>query len=183
MNLEFYIIHAINEIGSVTFDQLNKFLFDTGILERTDLLPPLAALKEKSYLNQLLTPQGIALELSIEGEEFLASGKAGLSSEVKTQIKKSADKYRVMIRKEQDYLAQYGEQSSGIVPVNLSMRNNDKVILKINMVTNDKETAKKICDGWVKNSDKAYDALWEAIGEGQPQPKFRAHKGEGAGAL
>ncbi len=183
MNTELYIMHAINEIGSLTFDQLNKFLFDTGIMEREDLLPPLASVKEKGFINQLLTPQGIALELSIKGEEFLASGGADINGEVKKQIAANADKYRALIRREQDYLAQYGEQSSGVVPINLSMRNNDKVILKISMATEDKATAKKICEDWVANSDKTYDAVWEAIAGGLPKPKFKTPRGEGAGAL
>ena len=172
MEHELYILKTIQQLGPMTYGQISRFLFGEGIVPEYDLLPSLATLKENSYVNQVLSPLGIILDITDEGRTFLSSNENVISGQTIQLISRKSVEFTRIFQLEQNYLAQYSENSSGVVPVTLSIRDNDKIVLRVNIIVNKIETAKKICSSWMKNSKRAYDVFWDAIAEGEPEPDF-----------
>ncbi len=172
MEQELVILKAVQQLGALTHGQISRFLFEGGIVPEYDLLPALAALKEKGQVNQVLSPLGIVLEITQEGRSFLDANAKAIPESVNALITQKATEYERIFMLEQNYLAQYSEQSSGVVPVTLSIREADKIVLRVNLIVNTIEAAKKICADWMKNSPKAYRAFWAAIAGGMPEPDF-----------
>jgi hypothetical protein len=172
MEHELYMLEAVSRLGALTYGQITRFLFEGGIVPECDLLPCLAALKERGLVNQVLSPAGIVLEITEAGREWLSANEAAIPERARSLIAQKSGEYARVFELEQNYLAQYSEQSSGVVPVTLSVRENGKIVLRVNVIVNRIETAKKICAGWMKNSPRAYGAFWAAVAEGEPEPGF-----------
>ena len=172
MEYELYILKTIQKLGPLTFGQITRFLFQGGIIAEYDLLPSLAILKENSYVNQVLSPLGIIIDITADGGAFLSANETAISEQIRSLIDQKSKDFMRTFQLEQNYLAQYSENSSGVVPVTLSIREKDKIIMRVNIIVNRIETAKKICSSWMGNSNRAYGAFWEAIAEGEPEPDF-----------
>ena len=71
-----------------------------------------------------------------------------------------------------DFIAQYTEQATGVVPVFLSIRKNDKILFKIHVIVPDVETADKIQRHWTENAQAAYESTWKSIAGDLPMPVF-----------
>lgn len=173
------ILYSLGQMGPLGAGQLKRFFHSGGFAPAHDLFPPLAALKEAGYLSQSVRMNGITYALTEKGSEALAGG-LGIGAEQMEQINAHSEKMRASFQREQDYQAQYTEQSSGIVPVFLSIRDGERIVLKLSIIVEDVGTAQTICAGWMNNSGEAYDAIWAAIGEGLPLPKlWRSRPGNG----
>ena len=167
-DLNVYILCALAQFTQLSIGQLSHFLFDTGLIIETDLKPPLALLKDKEMVCQVVNLQGIVYEITDAGRTYINNNTA--LTHIKTDIEAKSVEFQRIFEREKNYLAQYTEQSSGIVPVFLSIRDGNKIVLKISIIVNDVDTAKKICSGWIKNSGQTYDVIWQAIAGGEPDP-------------
>ena len=172
---ELYILYAVQKLGDLTPAQMMRYLFETGISEKFDLKVRLAALKEEGCLRQSVTTAGIVYQITQQGEEALNAGKQGFSPDKLQQLEEKGKELGELFAIEKDYIAQYTEQANAIVPVFLSIREGQKILLKVSVIVPDVETAKAISSGWAKNAQKTYRAVWDCIGEGLPFPEFEPY--------
>ncbi|MDR1570359.1 MAG: DUF4364 family protein [Oscillospiraceae bacterium] len=172
MERQLLILLALSRLNALTIGQLKRFLFDNGIASAYDPLPAIAALKEAGLVRQTLGPQGLQLALNEKGARYLSAHQGELSEQTIAAADAKSAAYADAFRKEQDFLAQYSEKSSGNVPVSLSIRDGGNIVMKVSIIVRDTATAKKICDNWIKNSSDAYGGFWQAIAEGEPEPGF-----------
>ena len=167
---EKYVLCALAQMEQLSVDELSRFLFETGLVARTDLKLPLTSLKEQGLVAQAVTLRGVVYEITDAGRT-LASSDAELAR-IKADVAAQSTEYQRIFEQEKDYIAQYTESSTGVVPVYLSIRDGARIVLKINVIVRDIDTAKKICSGWMSNSGRAFDAVWQAIAENEPDPGF-----------
>lgn len=164
------VLCTLANITKLTTAQLKRVLLDIGAEDDIDLPALLARLVEEGKLRQSVSLSGVVYALTPEGEDELAHSDipVGTSSE----IAQKAAVFKDIFTQEQNYLAQYTEQANAIIPVFLSIRKDEKVLFKVSIIVNNVETAVKIKENWMKNAHAAYEAVWEAIGEGEPMPDF-----------
>lgn len=166
MDQEPYILSTLAQIGQLSVGQLSRFLFESGFLAEIDLKQPLASLKERGFVRQAVNLRGVVYEITEAGEARIRGDRSltGIEAEVAAK----GEEYRRIFQQEKNYLAQYTEQSSGTVPVFLSIRDEERIVLKISIIVRDVDTAKKICSQWMQNSGPTYDAVWRSIAGGEP---------------
>ncbi|WP_274651256.1 DUF4364 family protein [Paenibacillus humicola] len=167
---ESYVLCALAQMDQLSVEELSRFLFETGLVAETDLRLPLTSLKEQGLVCQAVNLRGLVYEITNDGRS-LASGDAELAG-IKTDVAAKSAVYRRVFEQEKDYIAQYTESSTGVVPVFLSIRDGSRIVLKINIIIRDIGTAKKICSGWMSSSGRAFDAVWQAIAGDEPDPGF-----------
>ena len=154
---ELYILCALEQMDQLSIGQLSRFLSESNLVMETDLKQPLAHLKDKGFVCQAVNLQGIVYEITDAGRVYLSNDTA--SEQAKAIIETKSAEFLRIFEREKNYLAQYTEQSSGIVPVFLSIRDEHKIVLKISIIVNSVSVAKKICAGWMNNSGRTYDAI------------------------
>lgn len=167
---ESYALCALAQMGQLSVGELSRYLFETGLVAETDLKLPLTSLKEQGLVCQAVNLRGIVYEIT-EAGRTLVNGDAALVR-IKADVEAKSAEYKRIFEQEKDYIAQYTESSTGVVPVFLSIRDGSRIILKINIIVRDIDTAKKICSGWMSNSGRAFDAVWQAIAGDEPDPGF-----------
>ncbi|MBB3129141.1 hypothetical protein FHS19_003816 [Paenibacillus rhizosphaerae] len=167
---ESYALCALAQMGQLSVGELSRFLFETGLVAETDLKLPLTSLKEQGLVYQTVNLRGIVYEITDAGRT-LVNGDATLAR-INVDVAAKSAEYKRVFEQEKDYIAQYTESSTGVVPVFLSIRDGSRIILKINIIVRDIDTAKKICSGWMGNSARAFDAVWQAIAGDAPDPGF-----------
>jgi hypothetical protein len=170
---ELVILLALERMGGLTPVQLARFLFDPGTIEQFDLIGTLTGLKDAGLLEQQVTQSGIAYSLTNKGGRTLAPHTAALPAAELRELQRRSAEYSRMFEREKDYIAQYTEQANAIVPIFLSIRDGGKILLKVSVIVNDIDTAKRITGNWMRNAHKTYDAVWESIAEGLPRPEFK----------
>ncbi len=170
---ELYTLEALDKMGALTVSQLFRFLFDTNIAEQFDLKPVLANLTEEGMLKQSVTLNGIVYNLTGDAREMLSQCASQIPADRRSLIAEKSEEYKALFLLEKDYLAQYTEQSNAIVPVFLSLRKGDRILMKVSVIVKDVPTAKKITKNWMKNAHTTYKAVWESISDGEPMPDFK----------
>ena len=165
-----YILRSIKEIGALAPSQLSRPLFDSGMIESFDLMKSLSELQEEHCLEQKMTLAGIVYLLTPKGNEL--SEKSVFPDEETKKFKAKTAEYAKIFDKEKDYIALYSEQSTALSPVFLSIRNDDKILLHLMLMVDGVDSAKEITRNWLQNADKAYDAVWEIVANGQSKPKL-----------
>lgn len=168
--LEQLLLHAVQEMEKMNAGQIRRFLFEADLWPECDLAWPLANLRQEGLLEQALSATGIQYMVTPRGRQALLDSP--LDALKQADLKAKAEEYRELFGLEQDYLAQYSEQATGVVPVFLSIRQKEKILFKVNVIVHDVQTAEIIKRNWMKNAQKAYEAVWECIGEGEPFPTF-----------
>ncbi len=174
----FAIVYMVSKIGAPTPAQMNRCLFESGLFEPFDLGTELAALVEEGLLKQTVSANGLVYKLSGASDTVFAGG-GGPGAERLTEIDRCLDGLKAQFEAEKDYIAQYTESSTGVVPVFLSIRQGARILLKINLIVPDVETARVVTRNWMKNAHGAHESVWESIGEGLPFPAFKPWR-EGA---
>ncbi len=164
------VLGAALAMGALNAAQLRRFLFETDLSPEFDLAWTLAELREAGLLTQTVGESGIQYVLSPLGAEALRAEP--LSRQLEQSIAQKAEEYRRLFAQEQNYLAQYSEQANGIIPVFLSIRQNEKVLFKISVIVHDVATAEKIKRHWMENAHRAYEETWRCIAQGEPLPVF-----------
>ncbi len=175
---EAYTVYALDKLGALTPAQLDRYLFENGICGKFDLRKTLTLLKEGGMLKQEVSINGIAYGISEDGRDAVEAAKGALSDQERKRMEEVGGDLLKRFRKEQDYLARYSEQATGIIPLFLSIRDGDKILFKVNVIVRDAQTAERIAKNWPENADKAYRAVWDCIGEGMPFPDFKGILGE-----
>lgn len=173
MQQELFVMYAIEKMGAMTPAQMTRYLFEYNVFETFELKDILAKLKEENLLKQAVSINGITYELTEEGTEKLGEKKDEMNQEKRKEMDEIGEKLKKKFRVEQDYLARYSEQATGIIPLFLSLREGDKILMKVNVIVPDAETARIVAAKWPENAKKTYHAIWECIGEGQPFPEFK----------
>ncbi len=168
----FSIVHAISGIGTMTPDQLDRTLFESGLSEPFDLEAELAAMVEQGLLGQSVSTNGLVYRLTDTSGEALSGNRP--DADALAEIDSRLEALREQFNAERDYIAQYTESSTGMVPVFLSIRQGALILLKINFVVDSVETAKVVTRNWMKNAGKTRRAVWENIGEGISFPTFQS---------
>jgi hypothetical protein len=179
MKKQFYL-KSFSLMGPMTAAQLSRFM--TGLhVDSSDKAVLLADLVEEKKLKQSVSLQGIVYSLTEKGlmtlqdakpPEYSDGSSAGDSFPGEAILKKTADEFRSLFAREKDYLAHYTEQANAVVPVFLSIRDGDKILMSISIIVETTEEAKKICAGWMSNSHKTYESLWNSIAGNAPVPAF-----------
>lgn len=164
------ILSAIDAMEALNPAQLRRLLFESGLTRAFDLTWPLATLREEGYLSQTVGESGIMYILTDQGRAALEAEP--LPDTVRSDLHAKAEEYRVLFAKEKNYLAQYSEQANGIIPVFLSIRQNDKVLFKISVIVKDVETAERIKRDWMANAHRTFEQTWHCIAPGMPLPVF-----------
>lgn len=169
-DLEKIILQAVQAMGKLNSGQLRRFLFEGDLWAECDLAWPLAQLRQDGLLEQTLGATGIHYGLTDKGTSALEADP--LPPEKKTEVLAKAEEYRALFQQEQDYLAEYSEQATGIVPVFLSIRQKEKILFKVSIIVPDVQTAERIKHGWMSNAQTAYEQVWQCIAPGEPIPHF-----------
>jgi hypothetical protein len=173
-------LNAFRLMGPMTASQLSRFMTGIGF-EPSDMGILLAELVEEKQLKQSVSLQGIVYSLTEKDigkpqSVDLSGNSAGTSARIplpeEAMMAEKAGEFRTLFAREKDYLAQYTEQANAVVPVFLSIRDGDKILLKISIIVETTEEAKKICAGWMLNSHKTYEAVWDSIAGEMPVPAF-----------
>jgi hypothetical protein len=164
------ILQLIKELGKPTAAEIERVLLQLDIEKSSDLKAALALMVHDGLLRQSVGINGVIYLLTETGDAALK--QAPISHETAEAVSEKAAEFRAIFANEQMYPAQYTEQANAIVPLFLSIRKDEKVLFKVSVIVNDLPTAVKVKENWMKNAHKAYEALWEAIGEGEPMPKF-----------
>jgi hypothetical protein len=164
----------------MTAVQLSRFMTGIGV-DSSDRAVLLAELLDEKKLKQSVSLRGIVYSLTEQGlltlqDAGLPGHFAGMSKwdsfPEETIMVEKANEFRSLFAKEEDYPAHYTEQANAVVPVFLSIRDGDKIILKISIIVETTEEAKKICAAWMSNSHKAYETLWNSIAGETPIPEY-----------
>jgi hypothetical protein len=161
----------LGRIGAMTPDQLDRTLFESGLSEPFDLGKELSSMVEEGLLGQSVSADGLVYKLTDKADAIL-SDKGEVTADSLPEIDTLLDDLKSQFEAERDYIAQYTESSTGIVPVFLSIRSGASILLKINIIVPDVETARTVTRNWKKNAHKTHRAVWEGIGEGLPFPSF-----------
>jgi hypothetical protein len=155
-------------MGPMTAVQLSRFM--AGIrFDSSDRAVLLAELTDEKKLKQSVSLQGIVYSLTEDGLLFLQESErsAGISTRDSfpedAMMAEKAHEFRSLFAREEDYPAHYTEQANAVVPVFLSIRDGDKILLKISVIVETTEEAKKICADWMSNSYKTYETLWGCL--------------------
>lgn len=164
------VLSVVSAMEAINAAQLRRLIFETELSPEFDMAWTLASLRQDGYLTQTVGATGIQYVLGDKGRAALEAEP--LDNDTKAAVDAKTAEYRELFRQEQNYLAQYSEQANAIIPVFLSIRQNEKVLFKINVIVHDVETAEKIKRNWMKNAHKAYEAAWACIAEGEPLPVF-----------
>ncbi len=167
---KYITLKAAALMGPVNVDQLHRFLFDTELAKNFDMAWTLAELREAGELKQTIGETGIQYVITPCGERALQDFT--FTEEEEKAFSDKAAEYRLLFEKERNYPAQYTEQANAIVPVFLSIRDNDKVLFKVNVIVHDVETAEKIKRNWMENAHKTYAEVWKCIAGDEPMPDF-----------
>lgn len=168
---ELYLLGALDKLDALGVEHLRRFLFDTGLTPAFELLAPLLSLEERGLVALGLREQGVVYEITEAGRDAYAR-EAEAAPEADARIAAMAAEYSGAMQMEKQFLAQYSEQSSGIVPVFLSIREGSKIVMKVSVIVHDVGTAKKIADLWAKSAPGTYQAVWEQIAPGEPMPAY-----------
>lgn len=167
-----YVMYALKKLGALTPAQVGRYLFENEICEQFDLRQILTRMKEEDMVKQAVSINGITYELTESGTVQASELESLFSAEEKRRLDEVGEELQKRFRIEQDYLARYSEQATGIIPVFLSLREKEKILFKVNVIVPDVETAEAIARKWPQNAQKTYRALWDCIGEGMPFPNF-----------
>lgn len=157
------IAYVLRRIGVMTPEQLERALFESGLSEPFDLGAELAAMVREGELAQSVSADGLVYKLT---ESSPADG-AGTGA-----FDERMDELKGRFEAERDYIAQYTESSTGVVPVFLSIRRGAAILMKVNLIVPDVTTARVVTRNWMKNAHRTHEAVWESIGEGMPFPKI-----------
>jgi hypothetical protein len=167
-------------MGPMTVAQLSRFMTGIGV-DSSDKAILLAELLDEKKLKQSVSLQGIVYSLTEQGllmlqdtglPEYVTEGPVQDSFPEEAMMAEKAKEFRSLFDREEDYPAHYTEQANAIVPVFLSIRDGDKIILKISIIVETTEEAKKICAAWMLNSDKTYKTIWNSIAGEAPVPEY-----------
>ena len=167
----FSIVFAVKKIGAMTPSQLDRCLFESGLSEPFDLNAELTKLVEQGLLKQTVSADGLVYKLS-ELSDTILNGDSVPCTECLAKMDAYFDELKIQFEAEKDYIAQYTESSTGIVPVFLSIRKNERILLKVNLIVPDVATAKVVTRNWMRNAHKTHQSVWSSIGEGLPFPVF-----------
>ncbi|MDR2886464.1 MAG: DUF4364 family protein [Bacteroidales bacterium] len=168
----FSIVYALNRIGDMTPDRLDRCLFESGLSEPFNLNAELSKMVEEGVLRQSVSTDGLVYKLT-DASAAILSDIGKLKPEELSEINVSLDELKSRFEAESDYIAQYTESSTGVVPVFLSIRDGASILMKLNIIVPDVATARIVTRNWMKNAHRARHSVWESIGEGLPFPSFR----------
>ena len=169
----FSITYAVSRIDAMTPLQLERCLFETGISEPFNLNAGLAGLVEQGLLTQSVSANGLVYKLSDTSDTILNSDSrpgAGCLAEIDALL----DSLKAQFEAEKDYIAQYTESSTGVVPVFLSIRDGARILLNVNLIVPDVATARIVTRNWMKNAHQTHQTVWKSIGEGLPFPDWKS---------
>ena len=168
----FSIVYAVNRIGAMSPLQLERCLFESGLSEPFNLNAELSALVEQGLLKQTVSADGLVYIRS-ELPDTLLYSENNPGEECLARMDTCLDELKAQFEVEKDYIAQYTESSTGVVPVFLSIRDGSRILLKVNLIVPNVEAAKVVTRNWMKNAHKTHRSVWDSIGEGLPFPAFR----------
>ncbi len=164
------ILNTIDRMAKMNTWQLRRLIFESGLAEEFDMRQSLSDLRENEFLLQTVEETGIHYILADKGREYIKENPVG--KDLDERIGAAVSEYRELFEKEKDFIAQYTEQATGVVPVFLSIRKNDKILFKIHVIVPDVETADKIQRHWTENAQAAYESTWKSIAGDLPMPVF-----------
>lgn len=167
-----YVLCALEKLGALAPAQISRYLFEHSICERFSLQEVLAKLKEKDYVKQAVSINGITYELTEAGMIMATQEVKKLGKEKLIEMECVGEILKRQFTVEEDFLARYTEQANGIVPIYLTLREGPKILMKIDVIVPDTEIAKTVTKNWAKNARETHQAVWDCIGEGLPFPQF-----------
>lgn len=173
MNIqEKIILYTIQQMKALTTVHVARVLFDGAILPEFDLKTGLFELKEKGYLRQKFSQEGIRYVITPEGEKALAEILQSEPIENPEALNNRIAVCRAQFQKEGNYIAQYTEQATSVFPVFLSIKKGDAITLQISILASDEATAKYMTKHWMEKADATHEALCKMLAEGMDQAKF-----------
>lgn len=168
-------MYTVARIGAPSPVQISRSLFESGLLAPFALNDTLAALVEKGLLRQTITADGLVYKTTDTSAAALRD-RDGIDAAFLANLDRCMEALAAQFDAEKDYIAQYTESSTGVVPVFLSIRKSSRILLKVNLIVPDAETARTVTRNWMKNAHRTHEAVWESIGEGLPFPAFKPWK-------
>jgi len=95
-----YVLCALAQIDQLSVGELSRFLFETGLVEETDLKLPLTSLKERGLVCQAVNLRGLVYEITDAGRA-LADGDAALAG-IKANVAAKSAEYQRVFEQEKD---------------------------------------------------------------------------------
>lgn len=164
------ILSAVKSLNALNQAQMRRFLFETGLTPSQDIVQTVADLREAGLLAQIANNMGIQYVLTDKGEAALSADP--LPADLLAKLAHEAEEYRQLFAVEQEFLATYSEQASGAIPVFLSIRQQEKVLFKIQVIVHDVETAKALQQNWRAHAPEIFAGTWSLMAPGIDQPHF-----------
>lgn len=151
------VLFLLKELGiELTRTQLSDLIVTNNWIKYFDLQTCLTELEEDGFIAAIPRPFGQGYRLTERSDEVLVMFSAQLPVSFRDELSSYAERNREELRRETQFAASYTRTQSGGYTVNLKVMETSAILLELNLLVPDRDSAKLICDNWEVKAESVY---------------------------
>lgn len=150
--------------GEIPVPMISAFLLENGFTGFSSLVQTYSELEESGLVrSRTEAGERAYLRITEEGEETLHFFAAGLSDEIKRQVKTYLKDQGRALRSAQSLSADYDRNRFGDYEVRLCVREKEEPVVDILLTVPDQETAAHVAAKWKEANQEIYEFLIQKL--------------------
>jgi hypothetical protein len=151
------VLFLLKELGiELTRTQLSDIIVTNGWIKYFDLMTCLSELEEDGFIAAIPRPFGQGYRLTERAGEALSMFSAQLPMSLREELSSYAEKSRDDLRRETQFSAEFSRAQSGGYNVSLKVMETSAVIMQIDLLMPERDSAKLVCDNWESCAESVY---------------------------
>ncbi len=164
------ILYAINQLGSVTQQQLLTFMVENEFMNYIDLSIGLSELFDAGLLCKTDHCLGMLYSLSDLGRESLDMFLQRVPHSKIHLLEEATGCWRGRFQKEKQVLSDYAKQDDGSYLVRLQLQEHGQDLFDLHMLVPNREDAQMITEQWSDRADTVYRSVYSAFFSSEENP-------------
>jgi hypothetical protein len=160
------VLYLLKVFGiELTRTRLSDSIVTNGWIKYFDLQTCLSELEEDGFIAAIPRPFGQGYRLTERAGEALFMFSSQLPGSLREELSSYAEKNREELRRETQFSAEYSRAQSGGYKVSLKVMETSAVLLQIELLMPERDSAKLVCDNWESGAECIYSFMLNKLME------------------
>jgi len=167
------LLYASQQLGPATNLQLLQFMVDNALMDYITLQLSLAEMEAAGQLKRVAHPLGSLYAITHKGMDALTLFSARVPASRMQCVREAAPAWRQQIRTQKQVLSDFSQQPDGTYVLNLSLLEQERPLLSINLTLPTRPLANLFADGWTARAGQIYQYIMQTLGQDEPPSPYQ----------
>lgn len=156
-----YILNKINM--PISNSHITQIILENNLINYFSLQQYLSELSESGFMENIKEDKRHMLSITTNGKDVLEFFANRIPEKKKGLIDQYLDVHIKSIKKEVEVISEYEPYGSDKFMVNLKLKNQDGILIELNLPVNENSHAKNLCRMWKENSEDMYHKILQVF--------------------